>query len=123
MEAVWKKVKSAIRDRIPKHSFQMWIEPLELEKAEDDNWILACPNFFSKKRVQDLYAELTIAELNKATRDLCKLSCVIGGNRKPAAGTAAARRFLLKAQTGDRRAFVIGPPVLQVSSDGAGIGV
>ncbi len=87
MEAVWKKVKSAIRDRIPKHSFQMWIEPLELEKAEDDNWILACPNFFSKKRVQDLYAELIIAELNKATRDLCKLSFVIGGNRKPAACT------------------------------------
>ncbi len=82
MEAVWKKVKSAIRDRIPKHSFQMWIEPLELEKAEGDNWILACPNFFSKKRVQDLYAELIEAELNKATRDLCKLSFVIGGKRK-----------------------------------------
>jgi chromosomal replication initiator protein len=91
MEAVWKKVKSAIRDRIPKHSFQMWIEPLELEKAEDDNWILACPNFFSKKRVQDLYAELIVAELNKATRDLCRLSLVINGSRKT---SASAERSL-----------------------------
>jgi chromosomal replication initiator protein len=83
MEAVWKKVKSAIRDRIPKHSFQMWIEPLELEKTEDDNWILACPNFFSKKRVQDIYAELIVAELNKATCNSCRLSFVIGGKKKP----------------------------------------
>lgn len=85
MEAVWKKVKSAIRDRIPAHSFQMWIEPLELEKSEDDNWILACPNFFSKKRVQDLYAELIVAELNKATRNLCRLSLIIGGKKNPGA--------------------------------------
>jgi chromosomal replication initiator protein len=85
MEAVWKKVKSAIRDRIPAHSFQMWIEPLELEKTEDDNWILACPNFFSKKRVQDLYAELIVAELNKATRNLCRLSLVIDGKKNPGA--------------------------------------
>lgn len=84
MEAVWKKIKSAIRDRIPKHRFQMWIEPLELEKAEGESWILACPNFFSKKRVQDLYGELILAELNRATRDLCKLSFVINGRRKPA---------------------------------------
>ena len=83
MEAVWKKVKSAIRDRIPKHSFQMWIEPLELEKTEDDNWILACPNFFSKKRVQDVYAELIVAELNKATCNSCRLSFVIGAKKKP----------------------------------------
>lgn len=85
MEAVWKNIKSAIRDRIPKHRFQMWIEPLELEKAEDNSWILACPNFFSKKRVQDLYGALILAELNRATRELCKLSFVINGRRKPAA--------------------------------------
>ena len=58
MEAVWKKVKSAIKNRIPKHSFEMWIEPLDLEKGESDYWILACPNFFSKKRVSNLYGKL-----------------------------------------------------------------
>ncbi len=41
MEAVWEKVKSAVKNRIPTHSFEMWIEPLELEKGENDHWILA----------------------------------------------------------------------------------
>ena len=36
MEAVWKKIKSAIRSRIPDHSFQMWIETLELKKGGDE---------------------------------------------------------------------------------------
>ena len=48
MEAVWKKIKSAIKGQIPKHSFQMWIEPLELEKGANDNWILLCPISFQK---------------------------------------------------------------------------
>jgi chromosomal replication initiator protein len=87
MEAVWKKVKSALRNRIPKHSFQMWIEPLELERTEGNCWILACPNFFSKRRVQDLYGELIAAELKKATRDLCELSFVIDGKRKPSSNS------------------------------------
>ncbi|MBT8330732.1 MAG: hypothetical protein KJP06_00255, partial [Deltaproteobacteria bacterium] len=41
MEAVWKKIKSVIKDRIPKHSFQMWIEPLEMQKNDPENWIVA----------------------------------------------------------------------------------
>jgi len=94
MEAVWKKVKSAIKDRIPKHSFEMWIEPLELEKGGNDCWVVACPNFFSKKRVCDLYANLISTELNNATGHLCKLTLVIGGQRKPGA---------LKEQTADNQ--------------------
>ena len=82
MEAVWKKIKSAIRGRIPKHSFQMWIEPLELEKGDNDDWILLCPNFFSKKRVHDLYGELITAELNRQNGGACNLSFAIGGKSK-----------------------------------------
>ena len=78
METVWKKIKSAMRDRIPKHSFQMWIEPLELEKGTSDDWILLCPNFFSKKRVHDLYGELIKAELSRQTGGGCNLSFADG---------------------------------------------
>ena len=83
MEAVWKKVKSAIRKRIPSHSFEMWIEPLNLEKGENDSWVLACPNFFSKKRVSDLYGNLIAAELSSVTGHLCNLSFAIGAKTKP----------------------------------------
>jgi chromosomal replication initiator protein len=82
MEAVWKNIKSAIRDRIPKHSFQMWIDPLELEKGANDNWTLICPNFFSKKRVHDLYGELITAELNQQLGETCNLSFAIGAKSK-----------------------------------------
>jgi len=84
MEAVWKKVKSVIKDRIPKHSFEMWIEPLEMEQGGNDHWVVACPNFFSKKRVGDLYASLISTELNNATGRICNLTFVIGCQRKPA---------------------------------------
>ena len=88
MEAVWKQVKSAIKKQIPKHSFEMWIEPLELEKGESDHWILACPNFFSRKRVSDLYGKLISAELCNATGNSCNLTYVVGDKRKPASQKA-----------------------------------
>jgi chromosomal replication initiator protein len=83
MEAVWEKVKSAIKKRIPTHSFEMWIEPLYLEKCENGDWVLACPNFFSKKRVSDLYGNLIAAELCTANGSSCNLNFVVGANRKP----------------------------------------
>jgi chromosomal replication initiator protein len=58
MEAVWKKVKSAIKKRIPGHSYQMWIEPLKVQQAKDSAWVVYCPNFFSRKRVQGLYGAM-----------------------------------------------------------------
>ena len=83
MEAVWEKVKSAIKNRIPTHSFEMWIEPLDLEKCENGRWVIACPNFFSKKRVSDLYGNLISAELSTAIGNSCNLDFVVGAKRKP----------------------------------------
>jgi chromosomal replication initiator protein len=82
MEAVWKKIKSAIKGRIPKHSFEMWIEPLELKKGSNDGWILSCPNFFSKKRVHDIYGALITAELSKEIGNAFNLSFVVGDKNK-----------------------------------------
>ncbi len=73
MEAVWKKVKSAIQKRIPGHSYKMWIEPLKVQRTEDSAWVVYCPNFFSRKRVQGLYgAMIQNAIQNTLGRD-CEL--------------------------------------------------
>ena len=82
-EAVWEKIKSAMKDRIPQHSFNMWIEPLELKKDAPDEWILSCPNFFSKKRVSDLYGQLIKAELQKEIGDACNLIFALALKDKP----------------------------------------
>ena len=58
MEAVWNKVKSSIKKRIPAHSYKMWIEPLKVGELENNSLIVFCPNFFSRKRVQGLYGEM-----------------------------------------------------------------
>jgi chromosomal replication initiator protein len=58
MEAVWNKVKSTIKKRIPAHSYKMWIEPLKVDQSDNHSLVVLCPNFFSRKRVQGLYGEM-----------------------------------------------------------------
>jgi chromosomal replication initiator protein len=74
MEAVWKKVKSVIKKRIPGHSFRMWIEPLEVSKIDENSWVVCCPNFFSKKRVQGLYGQLIKSAIQHSLGQVCELS-------------------------------------------------
>jgi chromosomal replication initiator protein len=80
MEAVWKKVKSVIKKRIPNHSFRMWIEPLELNNGKEDTWEVSCPNFFSKKRVQDQYGSMIESELQKVLGESCLLAFKVSKN-------------------------------------------
>jgi chromosomal replication initiator protein len=97
MEAVWEKVKSVIKDRIPKHSFQMWIEPLEIRNNDSDNWIVTCPNFFFKKRVNDLYGNLLNSELNNAIGNQCHLYFEVRAkkNELPQIGTRSNHQLPL----------------------------
>jgi chromosomal replication initiator protein len=60
----------------------MWIEPLEIQESDSENWIVACPNFFFKKRVNDLYGKMLAAELNNATGNQCHLSFAVGAKKK-----------------------------------------
>jgi chromosomal replication initiator protein len=71
MESIWKEVKTAVRARIPDHSFRMWIEPLEFRRGIPDAIILACPNYFSKKRVLDHYGKLIESEIQRAAGMPC----------------------------------------------------
>ncbi len=73
MEAIWNQVKTVIKNSIPSHSFKMWIEPLEFNSAGNDYISLACPNFFSKKRVQDNYSSLIELELKSVSGKNYKL--------------------------------------------------
>jgi chromosomal replication initiator protein len=73
MEAIWNQVKTVIKNNIPIHCFKMWIEPLEFNSAENDHVILACPNFFSKKRVQDNYSSLIESEFKSISGKNYKL--------------------------------------------------
>lgn len=67
MTPVWKEVKTALKSRIPSHSFRMWIEPLEPIRYEKGLIVLTAPNFFSRKRVLDHYGSLIEAALNHVT--------------------------------------------------------
>jgi len=87
MEAVWKKVKSAIKKRIPGHSYQMWIEPLEVQQTEDSSCVVYCPNFFSRKRVQGLYGAMIQSAIQNELGQNCdlmfKISNKSNGSTKP----------------------------------------
>ena len=62
MKSVWQTVKSSVKERIPAHCYKMWIEPLQIESIDNDTVHLACPNHFSKKRLEHHYEDLIRSE-------------------------------------------------------------
>lgn len=84
MESIWKEVKTAVRSRIPGHSFRMWIEPLEFKKGMQDAIILACPNYFSKKRVLDHYGKLIESEIQRAAGKSCGFTVEVAEQKNSA---------------------------------------
>jgi len=84
MESIWKEVKTAVRSRIPDHSFRMWIEPLEFKQGMQDAIILACPNYFSKKRVLDHYGKLIESEIQRAAGKPCGFTVEVAEQKKSA---------------------------------------
>jgi chromosomal replication initiator protein len=82
MESIWKQAKSAIKRKIPAHSYRMWIEPVAYVRQEGDAVVVCSPNFFSRKRVLDHYGALLREELRAAAEGPCRLVVEIG--RKPA---------------------------------------
>ncbi|MGD9974720.1 MAG: chromosomal replication initiator protein DnaA [Desulfatirhabdiaceae bacterium] len=74
MESVWTKVKSAIRECMPGHTYRMWLEPVEFIRREHDVIVLSCPNSFSKKRVQEHFGELIQKEMMENLGQSCRLS-------------------------------------------------
>ena len=85
MEAVWNEVKASIKERVPGHSYRMWIEPIKPYESDSGSLVLACPNFFSKKRVQENYGSLIETELENALGRVCEVNIIVenGSSRKP----------------------------------------
>ncbi len=74
MESIWGKAKTSIKDRVPEHSYRMWIEPLQIQSYEADQVVLSTPNFFSKKRVQNHYGPLIESEVRQAFGKPCSVT-------------------------------------------------
>ncbi len=94
MDAVWKKVKTAIKKRIPNHSYKMWIEPLKVQKSEDNTWVVYCPNFFSRKRVQGLYGSIIQHNMQTELGQDCELLYKIS-NQSNGSKTKVAKELQL----------------------------
>lgn len=65
LETIWDQVKAKIKDRIPAHSYRMWIEPVVQKPETDARIVLQSPNAFSKKRIMSHYADLIASEIQK----------------------------------------------------------
>ncbi len=81
MKAEWNEIKTAIKDRIPGHSFRMWIEPLGYIKNDKDCLVVSSPNTFSKKRVQDHYHSIIDSEVKKVFGKDCDFSITVSGGK------------------------------------------
>lgn len=84
MDSAWTEIKSAIKKRIPGHSYKMWVEPIELSKDQKDKIILSCPNSYTLKRVKDHYGAFIESEISRIFGKTCKISFRISSkNGKP----------------------------------------
>ncbi len=83
MKAVWNTVKETLKQRIPAHSYRMWIEPIQFSKSKENHVVLSCPNVFYKKRVTDQYGDIIESELKRTSGNPCKVLFEVC-NRKPA---------------------------------------
>lgn len=81
MELIWKEAKSALKSRIPKHSYRMWIEPLEYGSQTDSNLVLACPNLYSRRRILENYCSTIESELTRLSGRNVSLTIMVANGR------------------------------------------
>lgn len=82
MNDIWNNAKNAISENMPSHTYRMWIEPMGLLRTERDKIVLSCPNYFSKKRIQDHYLSLIEKEISRDLGKKCKVSIEICDKRE-----------------------------------------
>ena len=80
MEKVWKEIRAELKNRVATHSFRMLIEPLDLQRGDDGEWVVTCPNAFSRKRVQEHFGEVIAAELQRIVgQSACRVRYHVAG--------------------------------------------
>ena len=73
-------VKSLLKEKIPGHSYRMWIEPIAFCEKADDTLVLSCPNLFSKKRIADHYGRLLEEAVSETAGRAVKVQLVVGAD-------------------------------------------
>ncbi len=77
MEHIWQEVKAVLAQRIPKHTFRMWIDPLELGITDQRAIQLTCPNQFFRKRVLDNFGRMIRSELARLAGPSVQMDLVV----------------------------------------------
>jgi len=73
MEEAWNRAKTRLSQKIPDHSFTLWIDPLEFSKMHDEEVVLSCPTSFFKKWVCRHYLGLIEAEMENVCGCRCQI--------------------------------------------------
>lgn len=71
MDRIWEEVKAAVQSHVAAHSYRMWIEPIKFIGRDENQVVLACPNFFSRKRILEHYAEVIETAFARAMGESC----------------------------------------------------
>lgn len=80
MEQFWQEVKSVLSQKIPEHSYKMWIEPLALASVSQNTLTLTCPNLFFRKRIAEHFKKCICSELDRVAGRTVKLDLVVSTN-------------------------------------------
>ncbi|MDY0360074.1 MAG: chromosomal replication initiator protein DnaA [Desulforegulaceae bacterium] len=58
MENFCFRIKEKLKEKMPAHSYNMWIDPLSINLNEDGGVVVGCKNSFFKKRIIENYSEI-----------------------------------------------------------------
>ena len=92
MDKTWTTVKSLLKEKIPGHSYRMWIEPLTHREEGEGDFVLDCPNLFSKKRVSEHYGGLIEKAVSHVVGRPMNLRLVVSSNQNGACRQADSDR-------------------------------
>ena len=84
MNQIWTSVKSQLKEKIPGHSYRMWIEPILFYENENGAMVLSCPNHFSKKRISDNYGQMIEDAVSSAMGRAFKVRLIVGPSQTAA---------------------------------------
>jgi len=73
MEQIWQEVKAILEQKIPQHTYRMWIDPLKLEQINQDEIKLTAPNPFSRKRVAEHFGQIICSEVQRISGKCLRL--------------------------------------------------
>ncbi|MBW2109051.1 MAG: chromosomal replication initiator protein DnaA [Deltaproteobacteria bacterium] len=88
MKEVWHRAKTRIEEKVPDHSFSLWIEPIEFSGWQGDEVVLRCPTSFFRQWVTRHYLPLIQVEVEKVCGTPCRITLEVSdgnnGNGHPA---------------------------------------